>query len=112
MSAAVRKMQEEVEARQMAEAEAARLAEEQRIRVCAPLAVKACRAAELCVLAQCLDVISMAACVTLPLHVVRCLAGHCSACVTCHSLCCTAQHSKPGPVQCASAVVTWGSKGI
>lgn len=35
VSAAVRKMQEEVEARQRAEAEAARLAEEQRIRVCA-----------------------------------------------------------------------------
>lgn len=34
VSAAVRKMQEEVEARQRAEAEAARLAEEQRIRVC------------------------------------------------------------------------------
>lgn len=33
VSAAVRKMQEEVEARQQAEAEAARLAEEQRIRV-------------------------------------------------------------------------------
>lgn len=33
VSAAVRKMQEEVEARQRAEAEAARLAEEQRIRV-------------------------------------------------------------------------------
>ena len=33
VSAAVRKMQEEVEARQKAEAEAARLAEEQRIRV-------------------------------------------------------------------------------
>lgn len=35
VSAAVRKMQEEVEARQRAEAEAARLAEEQRIWVCA-----------------------------------------------------------------------------
>ena len=34
VSAAVRKMQEEVEARQRAEAEAARLAEEQRIWVC------------------------------------------------------------------------------
>ena len=34
VSAAVRKMQEEVEARQLAEAEAARLAEEQRIQVC------------------------------------------------------------------------------
>jgi len=33
VSAAVRKMQEEVEARQKAEAEAARLAEEQRIKV-------------------------------------------------------------------------------
>ncbi len=33
VSAAVRKMQEEVEARQKAEAEAVRLAEEQRIRV-------------------------------------------------------------------------------
>ncbi len=33
VSAAVRKMQEEVEARQKAEAEATRLAEEQRIRV-------------------------------------------------------------------------------
>ena len=33
VSAAVRKMQEEVEARQKAEAEAARMAEEQRIRV-------------------------------------------------------------------------------
>ncbi len=37
VSAAVRKMQEEVEARQKAEAEAVRLAEDQRIRVNTPL---------------------------------------------------------------------------
>lgn len=44
VSAAVRKMQEEVEARQKAEAEAARLAEEQRIRVSSSLMLVAIRA--------------------------------------------------------------------
>ena len=55
VSAAVRKIQEEVEARQKAEAEAARLAEETRIRVCTSPPLQPCMPllVMLCLLGSC-----------------------------------------------------------
>lgn len=89
VSAAVRKMQEEVEARQRAEAEAARLAEEQRIRVCTLPCITA-------VLLGVMSTLSMACNCGIGLHVLHCTAPRVLQCVVAailhsmHELHCTA----------------------